>query len=156
MGNKRSQSDANKAAFALVAGVTGLEPPTGVYEALLKRQAAERAAKEAAKNPAAVELGRRGGLKGGKARAESLSAAERKAIASKAATKRWETRNALKLGFSQKEAEILAQVRSSGMTTSEIAKALGLPASSIHDLRKRAEALLKEKLHTEKREAHAV
>ena len=41
------------------------------------------------KNPAAVELGRLGGRKGGKARAEKLSAARRKAIAKKAARKRW-------------------------------------------------------------------
>lgn len=41
------------------------------------------------KNPAAVALGRLGGLKGGKARAASLSAAKRKAIAKKAAKKRW-------------------------------------------------------------------
>lgn len=42
------------------------------------------------KDPAAVSLGRRGGLKGGKARAESLSAERRKEIAQKAAAKRWE------------------------------------------------------------------
>lgn len=41
------------------------------------------------KNPAAVALGRLGGLKGGKARAEKLSPEERKEIAKKAATKRW-------------------------------------------------------------------
>ncbi len=41
------------------------------------------------KNPAAVALGRLGGLKGGKARAESLSAEQRKEIAKKAALKRW-------------------------------------------------------------------
>jgi hypothetical protein len=41
------------------------------------------------KNPAAVALGRLGGLKGGKARAEKLSPAKRKAIAKKAAAKRW-------------------------------------------------------------------
>lgn len=41
------------------------------------------------KNPAAVELGRRGGQKGGKARAENLSAEERSAIAKKAAEARW-------------------------------------------------------------------
>ena len=41
------------------------------------------------KNPAAVELGRRGGLKGGRARAEKLSAKKRSAIASKAARARW-------------------------------------------------------------------
>lgn len=42
-----------------------------------------------AKNPAAVALGRLGGLKGGKARAESLSAKKRKAIAKKAVLARW-------------------------------------------------------------------
>jgi len=41
------------------------------------------------KNPAAVELGRRGGLKGGRARAEKLSAARRSEIARKAAQARW-------------------------------------------------------------------
>ena len=41
------------------------------------------------KNPAAVALGRLGGLKGGRARAKALSAKRRKAIASKAATARW-------------------------------------------------------------------
>jgi hypothetical protein len=41
------------------------------------------------KNPAAVTLGRLGGLKGGKARAEKLSPALRKAIAKKAAESRW-------------------------------------------------------------------
>jgi hypothetical protein len=45
-------------------------------------------------NPAAVALGRRGGLKGGKARAASLSAARRAEIAKKAAAARWDkTRN---------------------------------------------------------------
>lgn len=41
------------------------------------------------KDPAAVSLGRRGGLKGGRARAESLSAEARHEIASKAAKTRW-------------------------------------------------------------------
>ena len=41
------------------------------------------------KNPAAVALGRLGGLKGGKARAEKLTSEERKKIAAKAAKKRW-------------------------------------------------------------------
>lgn len=41
------------------------------------------------KNPAAVALGRLGGLKGGKARAEKLSAKKRKEIAQKAAKARW-------------------------------------------------------------------
>lgn len=41
------------------------------------------------KNPAAVALGRLGGLKGGKARAERLTPEQRKEIAQKAAQKRW-------------------------------------------------------------------
>lgn len=41
------------------------------------------------KNPAAVALGRLGGLKGGKARAAKLSAKKRKEIAKKAAKARW-------------------------------------------------------------------
>jgi hypothetical protein len=41
------------------------------------------------KNPHAVALGRIGGLKGGKARAEALTASERRRIARKAALARW-------------------------------------------------------------------
>ena len=44
----------------------------------------------AAKDPVAVELGRRGGLKGGRARAERLSPARRTAIARQAAQARWD------------------------------------------------------------------
>ncbi len=47
---------------------------------------------EDGKNPAAVMLGRLGGLKGGKARAAKLSAKERREIAKKAAEIRWENR----------------------------------------------------------------
>lgn len=45
------------------------------------------------KNPAAVALGRLGGLKGGAARAKSLSAKKRKEIAKNAAEKRWEKKD---------------------------------------------------------------
>ena len=41
------------------------------------------------KNPHAVALGRLGGLKGGKARAEKLTTEQRKEIAQKAARARW-------------------------------------------------------------------
>jgi hypothetical protein len=41
------------------------------------------------KDPAAVSLGRRGGLKGGKARAAKLTAEQRSAIARKAVESRW-------------------------------------------------------------------
>lgn len=43
-----------------------------------------------AKDPMAVELGRRGGLIGGKARAAKLSPERRSEIARQAAAKRWE------------------------------------------------------------------
>jgi len=41
------------------------------------------------KDAAAVELGRRGGLKGGRARAEKLSSERRSEIAKQAAKSRW-------------------------------------------------------------------
>lgn len=44
------------------------------------------------KDPAAVALGRRGGLKGGKARAAKLTGEERSRIAREAATARWAVR----------------------------------------------------------------
>lgn len=45
--------------------------------------------KQPEKNPFAVELGRLGGLKGGKARANKLSPERRREIAQKAAKARW-------------------------------------------------------------------
>lgn len=45
-----------------------------------------------AKNLYAAALGRLGGLKGGKARAQALSPAKRRAIAKKAANARWKKR----------------------------------------------------------------
>lgn len=53
------------------------------------------AAKEK-KNAAAVALGRLGGLKGGKARANALTAAARKQIAQRAAAARWKKKPAPK------------------------------------------------------------
>jgi hypothetical protein len=49
------------------------------------------AAAPSGKNPAAVALGRLGGLKGGIARAKKLSAKERHVIARKAALSRWKS-----------------------------------------------------------------
>lgn len=46
------------------------------------------------KNTAAVELGRRGGLKGGKARAEKLTDVQRQEIARNAARTRWKNQKA--------------------------------------------------------------
>ena len=45
------------------------------------------------KNPAAVELGRLGGLKGGKARAKNLTKKQRSDAARKAALARWHNKN---------------------------------------------------------------
>ena len=73
---KRSSKDLNVTAFNIVQQATG--------------QAAKEAPPE--KNPAAVALGRLGGLKGGKARAANLSAKRRKEIAKQAAAKRWGTK----------------------------------------------------------------
>ena len=70
----------NEAAFNVLQAVLGAEtgnPPIVTEEK---------------KNPAAVALGRLGGLKGGKARAEKLSARKRKDIAAKAAAARWKKR----------------------------------------------------------------
>jgi hypothetical protein len=44
---------------------------------------------DAGKDPAAVALGRRGGLKGGKARAASMTPEQRREAAKKAAAARW-------------------------------------------------------------------
>lgn len=52
-------------------------------------RATEEPATKPEKNPAAVALGRLGGLKGGKARAEKLSIIERHDIARNAALIRW-------------------------------------------------------------------
>lgn len=62
----------------------------GVDErALTLLRAAFEAGWEGASKFSAAAMGRAGGLKGGKARAEKLSAAERSEIAKKAAKKRW-------------------------------------------------------------------
>ena len=52
-------------------------------------QPIKQSTEDANKNPAAVALGRLGGLKGGKARANNLTPEQRKEIAKKAAQTRW-------------------------------------------------------------------
>lgn len=73
MPKRSSKGDLNQTAFSVVQAVTQSAPET-------------------TKNPAAVALGRLGGLKGGKARAAKLSAASRKRIAQLAAAKRWKAK----------------------------------------------------------------
>lgn len=82
---KRSskREDANQAAFRTLREATGEAPKT---------DPAAVPPPDPAKNPAAVALGRLGGLKGGKARAAKLSKAKRVAIARKAAAARWADR----------------------------------------------------------------
>jgi hypothetical protein len=59
---------------------------------ILAKATGESAAEpQAEKNPAAVALGRLGGLKGGRARADKLSSKRRSQIARKAARTRWKT-----------------------------------------------------------------
>ena len=59
-------------------------------KSILDKATKEPSEEKPEKNPAAVALGRLGGLKGGKARAEKLTAKRRKEIAEKAAKTRWE------------------------------------------------------------------
>ncbi len=66
-------ADANKKAFSIVQIATGEDTEITTD----------------GKNAAAVALGRLGGLKGGKARAASLTPKKRSAIAKKAAAARW-------------------------------------------------------------------
>ena len=69
---KRNPEDTNEALFRAFSEAVGEKPP-----------------EEALKNPAAVALGRLGGIKGGAARAAKLTADERSAIAKRAAQARW-------------------------------------------------------------------
>ena len=57
--------------------------------ASIVQQVTHAASEQPKKNPAAVALGRLGGLKGGKARAAKLSSIQRRLIAKKAAEARW-------------------------------------------------------------------
>ena len=70
---KRKSEDINEAAFRIVRESTSESTPTR------KRR----------KNPAAVALGRKGGLKGGKARMAKLTSEQRSELGSMAAKKRW-------------------------------------------------------------------
>jgi hypothetical protein len=70
---KKRPVDINSLAASIVADAIGDGKPEDIGD----------------KDPAAVALGRKGGLKGGKARAAKLSKAKRAAIAKKAAKARW-------------------------------------------------------------------
>lgn len=68
----RKPADLNKLASAIVDDATGEAPP-----------------QDDGKDPAAVALGRKGGKKGGTARAAKMTPAERSEAARKAAKARW-------------------------------------------------------------------
>lgn len=70
--------DANELASQIVAEAVGDEPPFDP---------------DAGKDPAAVALGRKGGLKGGKARAAKLTPEQRSEAARRAAQARWNPHN---------------------------------------------------------------
>ena len=71
--SSKGHRDLNKLGASIVAQATADAPPPT----------------DDGKNPAAVALGRLGGLKGGRARANALSQAKRVAIAKQAAETRW-------------------------------------------------------------------
>ena len=77
MTRKKKEHDFSVTAFRIVQEATGQVEPK------------EKSLSTEGKNPNAVALGRLGGLKGGKVRAERLSPERRKEIAEKAAKARW-------------------------------------------------------------------
>ncbi|MFQ6758110.1 hypothetical protein MWR57_05795 [Desulfovibrionaceae bacterium CB1MN] len=77
MKKKKLPTDINELAKSLVDLATDESPPE------------EISSDKPQKNQAAVELGRLGGMKGGKARAEKLTAEQRSEIAKLAAQARW-------------------------------------------------------------------
>lgn len=72
--SRKRPTDVNALAKQLVAEATGDAP---------------RDDPDGGKDPAAVALGRKGGLKGGKARAASMTPEQRREAAKKAAAARW-------------------------------------------------------------------
>ena len=75
--SRKRPADLNRLAASIVSDATDEDKPADPDDG---------------KDPAAVSLGRRGGLKGGKARAEKLTPEQRSAIAKKAAAARWRER----------------------------------------------------------------
>lgn len=79
--SRKPLSDPNRAALSIVEQATSDEDTI--------QAEIEAEAKAAVKDPAAVALGRRGGLKGGPARKAALTPEQRKRAAEKAAAARW-------------------------------------------------------------------
>jgi hypothetical protein len=89
MPKRSTRLDVNQIAALVVAQAThGEYVPKGVEAIYREREQAAKAALKG-KNPAAVMLGRLGGLKGGPARAKSLTKAQKREIGKKGAAIRW-------------------------------------------------------------------
>ena len=84
MAKKKPESDVNVTAHQILQALTG-EPARSTS---VQRDPAKKK-NPPEKNPAAVALGRLGGLKGGKARAKKLTKQQRSKIAKLAAEARW-------------------------------------------------------------------
>lgn len=82
MPKRSSKPRKQKDPFQLARSILDAVDPTAEPKKTAKK-------KTKAKNPAAVALGRLGGLKGGKARAEKLTDIQRSEIAANAARSRW-------------------------------------------------------------------
>jgi hypothetical protein len=80
--SRKRLPDPNVTAFRFVQALTGEPAPPPTPEPDL-----------GGKDPAAVALGRKGGLKGGKARAAAMTKKQRSESARKAAKARWESHN---------------------------------------------------------------
>ncbi len=76
--SSKRPTDVNELARQIVDEATGANP---------------HSAPDEGKDPAAVALGRKGGLKGGKARAASMTPEQRSEAAKKAAAARWHQRD---------------------------------------------------------------
>ncbi|MDP2382449.1 MAG: hypothetical protein Q8N00_06570 [Nitrospirota bacterium] len=85
MKKKTPPKDVNVNAFEILQALTGQPADISHNEKPAKKKPIQPE-----KNPAAVALGRLGGLKGGKARAAKLSVMRRAQIAQKAAKARWD------------------------------------------------------------------
>jgi hypothetical protein len=80
MAKPRKKRDVNEVAFDVVRRAT--DPESSTHEE-------SESPSDDGKDPRAVERGRRGGKKGGRARAEALSGEKRREIAKRAARSRW-------------------------------------------------------------------
>jgi len=86
--SKKKPRDLNQLAKAITEEATAEPAPA------TQAEQPQDEAVASGKNPAAVALGRLGGLKGGKARAKKLSKKRLREIAKKAAQARWKKRRA--------------------------------------------------------------